>query len=322
MYVDDLVVAYSGERIRKYVWEQLSKSFNLKDLGPLQWCLGMRVKHEDGIVTLDQEQYSKSIVDLLALSDCNPVPTPLIHGHELTREMSPKTEEERRIVAQFPYLTVVCTRPDLAVFATTMSRFAKDPGLPHIQVMKRCVRYLKGSAAFSLKFRKAPNQPHSPLQPTINGNDINCFTDASWAGCIETRKSVSGMLVYVFGNLVVWSSKQQSIVAHSTFQAELIALDSGVREVVWERRFLGELGYIQSHPTVIWNDNMATISSAYNPSVSHERNKHIDIRYRYTAQMVSEGVCDIKYIGTKQMVADMLTKPLPPIAFKFFSDIL
>ena len=57
-------------------------------------------------------------------------------------------------------------------------------------------------------------------------------------------------------------------------------------------------------------DNQGAIAIAKNP-IAHARTKHIDIRYHYIREAVNDGIIEVKYCPTKQMIADVLTKPLP-----------
>ena len=77
----------------------------------------------------------------------------------------------------------------------------------------------------------------------------------------------------------------------------------------WLRRLLMEIKYIKELPTLIWQDNQGAIALAKNP-IFHARSKHIDIKYHFTREKIKEGIIEIKYKCTQEMVADALTKSL------------
>ena len=105
------------------------------------------------------------------------------------------------------------------------------------------------------------------------------------------------------------------------FEAEFIALAASVQEVIFLRNLLAELGCPQS-PTVVYEDNQATIFSLKNLGADHSRTKHIDLRYFFLREKVADGVVIIKYVSTDNNVADALTKPLSPALFERFRPSL
>jgi hypothetical protein len=71
----------------------------------------------------------------------------------------------------------------------------------------------------------------------------------------------------------------------------------------------------ESLATPIYSDNQGCIAIAKDP-VGHRRTKHIDVRYHYIRQLITHGKATIAYLPTEDMVADILTKPLPLVVFK------
>ena len=90
-------------------------------------------------------------------------------------------------------------------------------------------RYLKGALGKGLTFRK-----HGHF-------NIEGYCDSDWASCTDDRKSISGYCMFIGGNLVSWKSKNQSVVARSTAEAEYRAIAIGVAEMLWLRNLLVEL---------------------------------------------------------------------------------
>ena len=93
---------------------------------------------------------------------------------------------------------------------------------------------------------------------------------------MSDRRSTFGHCSYVWGNLVTWRSKKQSVVSRSSAEAEFRALALGICEGMWIRRLLGEQGLVMEKPIKMFCDNQATISIAKNPA-HHDRTKHIEI---------------------------------------------
>ena len=104
--------------------------------------------------------------------------------------------------------------------------------------------------------------------------------------------------------------------ALSSTEAEYMALSQAVKEAVWLRRLLKELGVIwNNEPTTILEDNQSAIALGKNP-VHHSRTKHIDIRYHFIRELIEKKEIDVVYMPTEKMVADALTKGLPKPRFE------
>ena len=73
-------------------------------------------------------------------------------------------------------------------------------------------------------------------------------------------------------------------------------------------RLLDEMKINHEKP-IAYVDNQSAISIARDRT-SSKRSKHMDIRYHYIRELIEEGLVDIKYVETKNMLADSLTKTL------------
>ena len=107
------------------------------------------------------------------------------------------------------------------------------------------------------------------------------------------------------------------IVALSTTDAEYVALCDAAQEAVWLRALLSDIGFTQSVPTTIYEDNQGAICLSQNPK-DHTRTKHIDIKYHYIRERVAEKQLLVQHCATGDMIADTLTKGLPKPAFEKF----
>ena len=101
-------------------------------------------------------------------------------------------------------------------------------------------------------------------------------------------------------------------VALSSAEAEYISLCTAAQEAVYLRRIIAELGENISGPTRIWQDNQGTMKIA-NDFISNRRTKHIEIKFHYTREKITNGEIDVDYLPTSEMPADILTKPIGPI---------
>ncbi|KAA0032805.1 Copia protein [Cucumis melo var. makuwa] len=94
-------------------------------------------------------------------------------------------------------------------------------------------------------------------------------------GSIVDRKSTSGYCTFVWGNLVIWRSKKQEVMARSNAEAEY-AMSLGICEEIWLQKVLSDLHENFEIPMKLFCDNKATISIV-NHSIQHDRTKHVVI---------------------------------------------
>ena len=198
---------------------------------------------------------------------------------------------------------MVVSRPDLTFAVGKLARFMHEPYEVHMIAAKRVLRYLKGTTGLSLLFRRG-----GVLVPVV-------YADADFAGDISSRRSTSGLSVFLGESPVVWKSRRQSMIALSTGEAEYISLCDAAKMASWIRQLFCELGFEQKQPTVIFEDNQACIKMAENPVVS-QRTKHIDIQYHYVRECVLRQSIEIRYIESAKQLADLHTKALARVVFE------
>jgi hypothetical protein len=240
------------------------------------------------------------------MSDAKPVITPTDMGIlSKLRSGEPSTAEESIDMAKVPYREMIGrllflstrTRPDIAVAVGIVARRVSDPRQVDWIASKRILRYLKGTASFQLRF-------------SAEGEvELTTYADADDATSAD-RKSISGNALMIGNNaLIGWTSQKQKPVALSTAEAEYIAQSEAVRETVWLRNILSDLGFTQKEPTSVYQDNTTAIAWSHEEAYS-KRGKDIDVRYHYTMDQVKVGNVRVQFTGTKDMVADVMTKPL------------
>ena len=119
---------------------------------------------------------------------------------------------------------------------------------------------------------------------------------------------MSGYIIYLGSTPIVWRSrKQKGKPAESSTEAEYIAFNACINEIVWIIAFLSELGFQVPTPVPIYYDNNSAKDLAYDP-VHHERTKHIDIRYHKIREFILDGTISMHWIPTDKNPADIFTK--------------
>ncbi|KAE8680896.1 hypothetical protein F3Y22_tig00111366pilonHSYRG00299 [Hibiscus syriacus] len=150
LYVDDMLVAVSDMQEIIYLKQKLSKQFAMKDLGAAKHILGMRIKRntKSRTLMLSQAEYINKVLFRFNMQDANPVSTPLGVHFRLSKEQSPKTEEERAYMVKVSYASaigslmyaMVCTKPDIAQAVRAVSRYMNNPGKrEYVDISQRTV---------------------------------------------------------------------------------------------------------------------------------------------------------------------------------------
>lgn len=192
------------------------------------------------------------------------------------------------------------SRSDILLSVSFLATRSKEPTEDDDRKANRCLRYLNGTRDIATTIQYRPGDKL----------DTFAFIDASYA-CHEDAKSHSGTIVAMgrFCAPIYIKSSKQKLVARSSTEAELIALNDGVAQVMWTRNLLQELGLLDK-PTVVFQDNQSTIAIAERGGSATGRTKHIAVRYYYIKERLDELDIAIQYLPTENMVADILTKPL------------
>ena len=113
---------------------------------------------------------------------------------------------------------------------------------------------------------------------------------------------------------ISWASKRQAVVALSSCEAEYMGQTQATKEALWLKLLLDKLlpDDTDIKTTFIFGDNQAN-----NPQF-HARTKHIGVQHHFVREKIADRSVDIRYINTRDQIADGLTKPLPKDRFQAF----
>jgi hypothetical protein len=151
-----------------------------------------------------------------------------------------------------------------------------------------------------------------PDAPTPLGHSVSttCYVDADHAGCQATRRSHTGILIYVNCAPIQWYSKRQNTVEASTFSSEYIALKTAVELIEGLRYKLRMFGVPIEKSTIVFCDNQAVVTNSTHPESTLKR-KHVSIAYNRCREAQAAGYIKIGFIQSNENLADLLTKILP-----------
>lgn len=306
VYVDDIIITGSSPAIISGLVNQLNSVFTLKQLGDLDYFLGIEVqKQPDGSLLLSQGKYIRDLLAKVNMLDAKPISTPMVAGLKLAKTGSTFVTDisfYRSVVGSLQYATI--TRPELSYAVNKVCQFMAQPQEIHWTAVKRILRYLKGTIQAGLQ-----------LFPTIPGKPVSlkAFCDADWAADPDDRRSTSGAAVYFGPNLVSWWSRKQQVVARSSTKAEYRSLAAVAADLLWIQTLLTELKIPHAVPE-IFCDNHSAVLLAHNP-ILHSRTKHMEIDLCFVREKVLAKQLSVVHIPGTDQWADLLTKPLSPSKF-------
>ena len=135
-------------------------------------------------------------------------------------------------------------------------------------------------------------------------------------------KSHTGIYMMLGKGATYTTSCKQKLNTKSSTEAELVAVDDAMGQVLWTRHILAAQGHFVPK-TTIYQDNKSTILIAENgKSSSSKRTRHINVRYFFITDKIKKGEVTVAFCPTTNMLADFFTKPLQGSAFKRMRSII
>ena len=220
--MDDIILTSNHEEKIDLLKKLLTKEFEIKDLRNLKYFLGMEIARSKKGIAVSQRKYVLNLLNETGMLGCKPAETPMDSTVKLEEsDGSPPVDKGRyqRLMGKIIYLSH--TRPDIGFSVSMVSQFMNNPTEKHMTVVTRILRYLRMTPGKGLFFQRTTKK------------EIEIFSDADWAGSGTDRRSTSGYCSFVWGNLVTWRSKKQSMVARSSAEAEFCAMAQGICEGIW-----------------------------------------------------------------------------------------
>ncbi|XP_013729534.2 uncharacterized mitochondrial protein AtMg00810-like [Brassica napus] len=213
IYIDDLIISGTSHQDIQIFKDYLSTCFNMKDLGPVKYFLGLEVAKSETGIYLCQRKYASDIVAEVGLLGCRPAGSPIDQNHILAKSESAylaDPETYRRLVGRLIYLAA--TRPDLAYSIHVLSQFMNKPQVEHWLAALKVVRYLKGTIGQGILLR-AGTPKH-----------VTGWCDSGWGGCPLSRRSCTGWIVQFGDSPISWRTQKQDTVSRSSAEAEYRAM--------------------------------------------------------------------------------------------------
>lgn len=302
IHVDDGLIVGDNKNNVESLLKKLKEQFEIK-ISEVKCFLGLEIEQKtDSSIFVHQSAYAKRILQRFNMENCNAVSTPSDTNQTLYSfdESDVSNFPYRELVGSLMYLAVG-TRPDIAHSVGVVSRFLEKPKIAHVNAAKRILKYLKKTINHGILYFDSNNK-------------LTGYSDADYAGDLDSRRSTSGYIFKLGSGIISWCSERQKCVSLSTTESEYVAASTAIKELIWLRKFLHEILQSNSNDIVFYMDNQSAIRLVKNPEF-HKRTKHIDVRYHFIREAYENKLFCLEYINTKNMIADVLTKALPTQRF-------
>ena len=313
IYVDDLLTASSTQKIsEKFIIFLRDKYGEVNEVTNTSTHLGIYWRQKnDKSIHISQPGYVDKIIKELKMEDETPTNTPIspsqlkrineinnnnildfnnisnkISGGDneyednidkiMTMEDGSDIQNKlRQIIGLLNHLAIH-TRPDIMYSVSYLATRITSANENDIEIGKHIVRYIKGTRNIGLTFS-------SQAELILYG-----YADASYL-THNDAKSHSGICYSIGKNTACFyfKSNKQRLITRSSAEAELIALDLCVVDIIWFRNMLEFLGAKQSQPTIIYEDNQSAMLLAAGKTKQRESSKHLKMRYYYVQEAIA-----------------------------------
>ncbi|KAL7281533.1 hypothetical protein ACG7TL_004850 [Trametes sanguinea] len=307
VYVDDALFCGPDKALVEKMKAKFMKKWECRDLGEVKEFLRMRIQRSGSMIRIDQCAYLEKVLQRCGMQNAKSAPTPLPAGYypkpnDGTADPTLRSRFQT-VIGSLLYI-MLGTRPDIAFAVTKLSQFAANPSQEHLNKALYICRYLIGTRSYALVYKGA------------SGLGISACTDSDWGSDPSSRRSQTGYFLKLAGGTFSWQSRAQKTVAHSSTEAEYMAMSDCSRQVVWIRNLMGEIGY-KLGPIPVAGDNQGSLFMGSNP-VTESRSKHIDIKYHAIREYIENKLIEVFYVDTDNNPADLFTKNLGRVKFTEF----
>lgn len=234
-------------------------------------------------------------------------------------------------------------RFDIHYAVNSLSRYSMQPREGHLKCMRQVIGYLAGHRDGRIVMDHTPmrrvtsddksdDEYFKPwenayptasedvprdLLPEAKGRSVNisCFVDADHARDQVTRKSVSGVIMFLNSTPIAWISKRQNTCETSTYGSEMVAARIAAEKIMEIRWNLRALGVPIDGPAMMYGDNKSVILSTTMPS-SVLKKKHLACNYFRIRESIASRIIRFEYVKSARNYADVMTKPLAKHEFQ------
>ena len=355
VYSDDIIVASKDP---KRVYDTIQETYTMKGVGAPEYFLGAACGREKGqytdtgsTTTLSAKVFIQNIIprleEELGVLRSYTVPMDPEYRPELdeTHFLGANDLSKFRMLTGSAQWAITLERIDICYACTMMSRYNMCAREGHLLAMKKLFGYLKCHNKGKILFDTRPllikdvelfdggnwKQTYGDVKEAVPDDlpeqkmkavKIVIYFDASFACDMVTRRSITGIIVFVNGTPIRWYCKQQNTVESSTYGAEFVAGRIATEMAIELRYTFRMLGVPIDGPVLLLGDNRGMIQNASMMS-SQLKKKHNAIAYHRVRECVAANIIQLGFVRSENNFADICTKALNgPKIHRFTKDLL
>ena len=312
VHVDDFVAGSTSIEFQNKIMDKIQKKYKMVLKQNPTMILGCQVDRDrvKGTIKIHQQSHVEKTLTMMNMADCKPVDSPMVPGLTLPEPSAvTMTDDDKELPFQRGVgllIWLLITRIDIAFAVGVLCRYMAKYNDYLFKLMKRVLRYLKGTSDFGLEYKRAADKAKFSL---VNIMILIMLCDADNASRIHDSRSTTSWFAMLMNGIICFKSSVQRTIALSTVESEFVALKDACQEIEWLRALIQEMGITVKGPTVVKQDNQSTIKLAVNP-VMHVKTKHFRVAQHYVRQLIKDNVITLEYMPTEDMLADILNKAL------------
>lgn len=317
VYVDDCFVVGDKMAVREAL-SGIEKHFSITRSEHIEDFIGCHIERDGNKILLSQpdlinkliSKFGAKIEKLKQYETPAPAGTHVIRctDDEATLDDS-EQNEFRSGVGSLLYL-LKHSRPELSNSVRELSKVMDRANKAHQKALLRVIKFVSETRDRHLVL--------SPISENFSW-ELKAYSDSDFAGDTESRKSVSGFIIYLCGVAISWRSKGQKSVSLSSTEAEYMAISEVTMEILYIVGILKFLGIPLQYPIEVKVDNIGAVYLSKNATTGN-RTKHIDTRYHFVREYIEDGIVKVIFVRSEENDADIFTKNLNQETFKRHCD--
>ena len=319
VYVDDCFVV--GDKVAvKRALDEIQGVFNITRSDNIEDFIGCNIKRDGNKILLSQPDLIKKMIEKFEskIKGMKEYETPApasSHVVRCTEEEVGLSEEEqqnfRSGVGSLLYL-LKHSRPELSNSVRELSKVMDRANKAHEKALHRVIRFVQQTQERCLVL--------APVKEKLTW-ELKGYCDSDFAGDTDTRRSVSGFVIYLCGAVIAWRSKGQKSVSLSSTEAEYVAISEVAMEILYVAGILQFLGVPLTYPITVNVDNIGAVYLSKNATTG-SRTKHIDTRYHFVREYIEDGIVKVQFVRSEDNHADIFTKNLNTETFGRHCDAI
>ena len=302
LHSDDMIITCENLEFIQDFKKRIASKWPIADKGPISNYLGVEIVYKPNYKRLYMNQRAKiralfNKLERLCPQKAGAIPVPANTKLEID---SPPCSNQPLFLHVVGVLTHIAkwTRPDILLPVARLATKMRAPTIHHMSVALRLVKFIHETHAWAIKHSCDESEEMR----------VKCYADAgSKFVDVDGGRHMSGIIVFVGGNAVTWSARRQLIVTDDVCEAEVYALNLGLKMSLPYEYLMNETGVIKENEAVeIYGDNQSALTLA--GTGKKEGSRHYEKTLFYLQDFVKRGEVHLKDVRSSANPADLFTK--------------